>query len=241
MTSLLHCLHILPISQVPFAFSLKNFSPPRCLLSSSSNVQKDGDVEMSDAAGASLSVRPAAGERSLALPTAGAVSAHIAEFLSFQSEMARCEAEKKANPTCDVSPRPEVPAEALSSEVLLVCDTVPAGGAVAKDVSAPGAEVQSSGSSTTLIRVVVAEPAPESIPPPTKRSIVVGLSAPNTASAVLPKSLKRSSANPDAAKKRKCVEAGPLPTKASGLGLASRYRAKVCFERKLLSFLACMN
>ncbi|KAF2570902.1 hypothetical protein F2Q70_00002580 [Brassica cretica] len=109
-------------------------------------------------------------------------------------------AEKKANPTCDVSPRPEVPAEALSSEP--------------------------SGSSTTPIRVVDAEPAPESIPPPTKRSIVVGLSAPSTASAVLPKSLKRSSANPDAAKKRKCVEAGPLPMKASGLGLASRYRAK---------------
>ncbi|KAF2573342.1 hypothetical protein F2Q70_00002578 [Brassica cretica] len=170
-------------------------------MSSSSNVKKDGDVEMSDAAGASPSVLPAAGESSLALPTAGAVPAHIAESLSFQSQMARCEAEKTANPTCDVSPRPE-------------------------DVSAPGAEVQPSGSSTTPVRVIDAEPAPESMPPPAKRSIVVWLSTPSAAPTVVPKSRKRPSANTDAAKKRKCVEAGPLPTKASSLGSASRYRAK---------------
>ena len=78
-------------------------------MSSSGNVQKDGDVEMSSAAGESPSVLPAAGENSSALPAAGAVSAHIAEFLSFQSEMARCEAEETANPTGGVSPRPEVP------------------------------------------------------------------------------------------------------------------------------------
>ena len=57
-------------------------------MSSSNNVQKEGDVEMSDAAGASPSVLPAAGEKSSALPAAGAVPAHIVEFLSFQSEMA---------------------------------------------------------------------------------------------------------------------------------------------------------
>ncbi|KAF3564084.1 hypothetical protein DY000_02014441 [Brassica cretica] len=55
--------------------------------------KKDGDVEMSNAAGASpsvlpvagenSSVLPAAGENSSALPAAGAVPAHIAEFLFF--------------------------------------------------------------------------------------------------------------------------------------------------------------
>ena len=116
-----------------------------------------------------------------------------------------------------------------------------AGEAVAKNVLAPDAGVQPSGSSTTPVRVVDAEPAPQSMPRPAKISIVVGLSAPSAAAAVVPKSRKRPSANPDLAKKKKCVEAGPLPTRASGSGLASRHRAKVCFERKLLSFLACMN
>nr|VDD44643.1 unnamed protein product [Brassica oleracea] len=64
------------------------------------------------------------------------------------------------------------------------------------------------------------------MPPPAKRSIVVGLSAPSAAPAVVPKSRKRPSANPYADKKRKCIEAGPLPTRASGSGSASRHRAK---------------
>ena len=46
-------------------------------MSSSSNVQKNGDVETSDAAGASQSVLPAAGKNSPALPTVGAVPAQI--------------------------------------------------------------------------------------------------------------------------------------------------------------------
>ncbi|KAF2620429.1 hypothetical protein F2Q68_00039229 [Brassica cretica] len=53
-----------------------------------------------------------------------------------------------------------------------------------------------------------------------------GLSAPSAAPAVMSKGRKRPSANPDAATKRKCVEAGPLPTRASGSGSASRHRAK---------------
>ncbi|KAF2604947.1 hypothetical protein F2Q70_00025888 [Brassica cretica] len=52
----------------------------------------------------------------LALTVAGAVPAHIAEFLSFQNEMARCGAEETANPTHGVPPRPEVPVEALTPE-----------------------------------------------------------------------------------------------------------------------------
>ncbi|KAF3560538.1 hypothetical protein DY000_02016352 [Brassica cretica] len=140
--------------------------------------------------------------------------------------MARCEAEKTAIPTCDVSLRPEVPVEAPTSEALPVCYAVSAGEVVAKNVLAPDAEVQPSGSSTTTVGVVEGEPAPESMPPPAKRSIVEGLSAPSAAPAVMPKSRKRLSANPDAAKKGKCVEAGPLPTRASGSGLASRQRAK---------------
>ncbi|KAF2596213.1 hypothetical protein F2Q68_00010245 [Brassica cretica] len=195
-------------------------------MSSSSNVQMDGDVEMSDATVASPSV----------LPVAWAVPAHIAEFLSFQSEMARCEAEKTVIPTCDVSPRPEVPVEAPTFEALPVCDAVPAGEAVAKNMLAPDAKVkvQPSGSSMTPVRVVEGEPAPESMPPPAKRSIVVGLSAPSAAPAVMTKSRKRPSANLDAAKKRKCVEAGPLPTRASGSGLASRHRAKVIEDAHFL-------
>ncbi|KAF2562131.1 hypothetical protein F2Q70_00017290 [Brassica cretica] len=148
---------------------------------------------MSDAAGASPSV----------LHVAGAVPAHIAEFLSFQREMARYEAEKTAIPTCDVSLRPEVPVEAPTSEALPVCYAVSAGEVVAKNVLAPDAEVQPSGSSTTTVGVVEGEPAPESMPPPAKRSIVEGLSAPSAAPAVMPKSRKRLSANPDAAKKGK--------------------------------------
>ena len=122
-----------------------------------------------------------------------------------------------------------------------MCDAVLAGEAVAKNVLVPDAEVQPSGSSTTLVCVVEDEPAPESMPPTAKRSIVVGLPAPSAAPAVVPKSRKRPSANPYAAKKRKCVEAGHLPTRASGSGSASRHRAKVCFERKLLSFLTCTS
>ena len=51
--------------------------------------------------------------------------------------MARCGAEETANPTHGVSPRPEVPVEALTPEVLTVCDTVPVGGVIAMEVSAP--------------------------------------------------------------------------------------------------------
>ncbi|KAG2270653.1 hypothetical protein Bca52824_065208 [Brassica carinata] len=116
-------------------------------------------------------------------------------------------------------------------------DAVSAGGAVAKDVLVPEVEVQLSGSSTTPARFVDAEPAPKSMPPPAKRAIVVGFPAPSPTPAVVSKSRKRPSANPDAANKRKCAEAGPLPIKASGLGSASRHRAKVCFEQKLLPFL----
>lgn len=149
---------------------------------------------MSDAAGASLSVLPAAGEVQIEAPT---------------------------------------------SESLPVCDAVPAGEAVAKNVLASDAEVQLSGSSTTPVRVVDAEPAPESMPPPAKRSIVVGLSAPSAALAVVPKSRKRLSANPDAAKKGKCVEAGPLPTRVSGSGSGSLFLntyESIFFLSPLLSF-----
>ena len=208
-------------------------------MSSSSNVQKDGDVEMSDAAGASPSVLPAAGENSSARAAARAVPSHIAEFFSFQSEMARCEVEDMANPTCGVSPRPEVPVEALTPEVLPVCDTIPAGGVVAMDVSVPEVEIQPSGSSTTPACVVDTEPANESMPlPPAKRVIVLGLPAPSATLAAAPKSRKRSNTNPDAAKRKRCTEAGALPIKVSGSGLSSRHRTKVCFEQKPSLFLS---
>ncbi|KAG2282527.1 hypothetical protein Bca4012_051070 [Brassica carinata] len=55
----------------------------------------------------------------------------------------------------------EVPVEAPTSEALPVCDTVPAGEAVAKNVLAPAAEVQPSGSSMTPVRVVDASSSQE--------------------------------------------------------------------------------
>ena len=92
----------------------------------------------------------------------------------------------------------------------------------------------------TPVLVVDAEPAHESMPPPpAKRVLVLGLPAPSATLAVVRKSRKRPSANPDATKRKRCTEAGPLPTNVSGLGLSSRHRAKVCFEKKLLSFLVC--
>ena len=180
-------------------------------MSSSSNVQKNCDVEMAEATRAGSSAPPAAGE----------VPAHIAEFLSFQSELARCDAEGMVKPARNTSPQTVALNDALTSEVPPMRDVVPAGGVSVKDVPAPEVEVQPSGSSTTPVRVVDAETAPESMPPPAKRSIVVGLPAPSATPAVVPKSRKRPSANPDATRKRICEEAGTLPTKASGSGSAS--------------------
>ena len=63
-------------------------------MSSSSNFQKNFDVEMTDAAGASSPAPSSARE----------MPAHIAEFLSFQSELARCYAEGTVKPTRNASP-----------------------------------------------------------------------------------------------------------------------------------------
>ncbi|KAF2562645.1 hypothetical protein F2Q70_00017055 [Brassica cretica] len=210
-------------------------------MSSSSNVQKNCDVEMAEATGAGSSAPPAAGE----------VPAHIAEFLSFQSELARCDAEGMVKPARNASPQIVALNDALTSEPsgssttpvrVVDAETAPESmpppakrsivvglpAVVPKSRKRPSANpdatrkrrFQPSGSSTTPVRVVDAETAPESMPPPAKRSIVVGLPA------VLPKSRKRPSANPDATRKRRCEEAGPLPTKASGSGSASRHRVK---------------
>ncbi|KAG2322883.1 hypothetical protein Bca52824_016096 [Brassica carinata] len=65
-------------------------------MSSSSNIQKYGDA----------GTIKAAGEHSLDPTAAENVPAHIAEFLSFQRELARSKAEETANPTRDASPRP---------------------------------------------------------------------------------------------------------------------------------------
>ncbi|KAF2605863.1 hypothetical protein F2Q68_00044031 [Brassica cretica] len=140
-------------------------------MSSSSNVQKSSDVEISNAAGASSS----------GLPAVGAIQAHIAEFLSLQSEFARHEAEQMVNPTHGVSPKPAVPVGALNPEVPPARDDIPARGVVVADASAPEVEVQPSGSSTT--------PVHESMPPPpAKRVIVLGLPTPTAISDAMPKS-----------------------------------------------------
>ena len=138
-------------------------------MSSSSIFQKSCNVAMSNAAGESSSSPPAT----------GAVPAHIGEFLSFQSELARREAEETVNPTRGVFPKPAAPVDALTPEVPPVRDDVPAGGVVISDASTPEVKVQPSGSSTTPVHVVDAEPVHESMPPyPTKRVIVLGLPAP---------------------------------------------------------------
>ncbi|KAL0847142.1 hypothetical protein Bca101_020388 [Brassica carinata] len=146
--------------------------------------------------------------------------------------LARCEAEKTVNPTSSVSPRPAAPADALTP----VRNAVPAGGVVATDFSTPEVEVQPSGSSATPVHVVHAEPVHEPMPlSPAKRETVLGLPTPSAIPAAMLKSRKRLCANLDVANKRRCTkdsEAGPLPGKASGSGLASRHRAKICFERK---------
>ncbi|KAF2575189.1 hypothetical protein F2Q70_00003841 [Brassica cretica] len=54
--------------------------------------------------------------------------------------MARCGAEETANPTHGVSPRPEIPVEDLTPEVLPLCDIVPVGGVIAMEVSEPEVE-----------------------------------------------------------------------------------------------------
>ncbi|KAG2298741.1 hypothetical protein Bca52824_035213 [Brassica carinata] len=134
-------------------------------MSSSNNFQKSCDVEMSTVVGA-ISSDPSA---------AGAVPAHIAEFLSFQTELAHCEAEETANPIRGMSLRPATPTNAPTSEVPLVRDAIAAGGMVATDVSAPEVKVQQSGSSTTPVHVIDAKPVHESMPPlpPAKRDTVL--------------------------------------------------------------------
>ena len=148
-------------------------------MSSSRNVQKSSDVEISNAAGASLS----------GVPAVGAIQAHIAEFLSLQSEFARHEAEQTVNPTRGVSLKPAVPVGALNPEVPPAHDNIPARGVVVADASAPEVEVQPSGSSTTPVHVGDAELVHESMPPPpAKRVIVLGLPTPTAISDAMPKS-----------------------------------------------------
>ncbi|KAF3564316.1 hypothetical protein DY000_02015846 [Brassica cretica] len=192
-------------------------------MSSFSNFQKNCDVEMSNAAGASSS----------GPHVSGAIPAHIPKFLSFQSELARHEAEETVNPTRGVYPKLAAPVDDMTPEVPPVRDDVPTGEVVVADASVPEVEFQPSGSSTTPVHVVDAEPIHESMPPPPANIVIVlGLPAPSVIPAAMPKSRKRPSANPDVAKKRRYTkdsEAAPLPAKASGSGLASRHRAKLYF------------
>ncbi|KAJ4917523.1 Uncharacterized protein Rs2_03073 [Raphanus sativus] len=127
---------------------------------SSSNIHQSCDVETNKAAGASLSDTPAA----------GAVPAHIAEFLSFQSELTRSESKETASPRHDTSPRPAFPIVVLTPANLTE-------GVVAIDTSEPEMEVQPSGSSSTPVHIVDVESVLELMPPPSpaKREIVLGL------------------------------------------------------------------
>ncbi|KAL0885801.1 hypothetical protein Bca101_009784 [Brassica carinata] len=64
----------------------------------------------------------AADEHSWDQTAAETVPAHIAEFLSFQSELARSEAEETENPARDASPRPAFPTPGLPAEGVTVAD-----------------------------------------------------------------------------------------------------------------------
>ncbi|KAJ4904550.1 Uncharacterized protein Rs2_18501 [Raphanus sativus] len=103
-------------------------------MSSSSNIQQNCDVETNKAARTSSSNPPAA----------GAVPTHIAEFLSFQSELARSKAEETVSPTRDASPRPAFP-------IVVPTPADPTEGVVVMDTSAPEMEVQPSSSSSIPI------------------------------------------------------------------------------------------
>ncbi|KAG2328758.1 hypothetical protein Bca52824_011486 [Brassica carinata] len=146
-----------------------------------------------------------------------------------RSELAHSKAEEMANPTHSASPRP-------AFLTVVLTPTVPAERVVVVDTSMPETEVQPSGSSSSPILIVDVKPVLESMPPPppAKREIVLGLSAPSAIRTSAPKSRKRPCANPDAAKKRRCIkdsEAGPSSSKACSSGLVSRQRAKVCGRR----------
>ncbi|KAG2312277.1 hypothetical protein Bca52824_023834 [Brassica carinata] len=120
----------------------------------------------------------------------------------------------------NVSPRPTptsiVPTHAVVAEGVVVVDTL-----------TPETEIHPTGSSSTPVHIADVEPVLQSMPPPlpAKRVTVLGLPAPSAIPAVAPKSRKRPTANPDAAKKRRCTrdtEAGP----SCGSGLMSRQRSK---------------
>ncbi|KAG2328562.1 hypothetical protein Bca52824_011290 [Brassica carinata] len=87
-------------------------------MSSSSNVQKNRDT----------GTNKASGKHSPDQTAAETVPAHIAEFLSFQGELARSEDEETTNPTRDASPRPEFP-------IVVPTPGIPAEGVTVSDMS----------------------------------------------------------------------------------------------------------
>ncbi|KAG2255645.1 hypothetical protein Bca52824_074939 [Brassica carinata] len=72
---------------------------------------------------------------------------------------------------------------------------------------------------------------------PAKRVIVLGRPAPSATPAAVPKSRKRPSANPDAAKRKRCTEAGPLPTKTECGSEIERLAKELDESREMSSLL----
>ncbi|KAF2556138.1 hypothetical protein F2Q68_00015241 [Brassica cretica] len=168
-------------------------------MSSSRNDQKSCDAEMGDTLHGST----------LDSQAPRAVSTQISEFLSFQTELDRREAEGSAIPKPDGASILPATTDALTSlaEVLSPHDVAVGGDETVAVI--PPAEVtdQPSGSSTTLAPIVEPELTSGLMPPPTaKREIFLGQCARSAAPLVPLKGRKRSSANPYAAKKRQCVK-----------------------------------
>nr|VDD44825.1 unnamed protein product [Brassica oleracea] len=168
-------------------------------MSSSRNDQKSCDAEMGDTLHGST----------LDSQAPRAVSTQIAEFLSFQTELDRREAEGSAIPKPDGASILPATTDALTSlaEVLSPHDVAVGGDETVAVI--PPAEVtdQTSGSSTTPAPIVEPKLTSGLMPPATaKREIFLGQCAPSAAPLVPLKGRKRSSANPYAAKKRQCVK-----------------------------------
>lgn len=219
---------------------LSKFSLPYLLklsfakMSSSRNDQKSCDAEMGDTLHGST----------LDSQAPRAVSTQIAEFLSFQTELDRREAEGSAIPKPDGASILPATTDALTSlaEVLSPHDVAVGGDETVAVI--PPAEVtdQTSGSSTTPAPIVEPKLTSGLMPPATaKREIFLGQCAPSAAPLVPLKGRKRSSANPYAAKKRQCVKGVEVCPSLLGepcSGLMPQHRTKVCSENAFCKFIS---
>ncbi|KAF2554748.1 hypothetical protein F2Q68_00015636 [Brassica cretica] len=118
---------------------------------------------------------------------------HIAEFLAFQTELDREDADKESSTHAETS-SPPAPAD-VPNLVAVAPSPIVVGSDDGAIATLPVSEIaaQPSGSSTTPVPVDDSEVAPESgPPPPSKRGIVLGLRAPSATPTVSPRGVSDS-------------------------------------------------